>query len=225
MKECFFKYATETVVMYNFIDAFDDGCTRCTLSNNNKPILMRGNESAPIMLVGEAPGKVEEEQGAPFVGPAGELLDKILTSIDLDLEHDVLMTNACYCRPAAPDGSGRQNYTPKTEQIQICKPFTESLIRIVQPRAIIACGATALKQLSGDDSVRMKDWEGLWTCYTRFGEGRHNQDIPMFVITHPAAILHLGNGTTAQKEKKLQVWEYMKFFRDTWEKRKYEKNK
>lgn len=219
MKECFFQYATETVVMHNFVDAFEGGCDRCTLSNCNKPILMRGNPEAPIMLIGEAPGKVEEEERTPFIGPAGQLLEKIISSIDLDIDHDLLLTNAVYCRPAAPEGSGKQNYTPKKEQVELCKPFTESLIRIVKPRAIIACGRTALIQLTGKENIRMSDMEGKWDYYVE--PFRRNGDplkIPMFTMTHPAALLYLKG--EEQTKKKNEVWEYIKKFRDTWKDKK-----
>jgi DNA polymerase len=195
MKEYDFNLATSTSIMYHFLSAMEDGCSRCTLSEeNHKPIIYRGNEDAKIMLVGEAPGKVEQEEKKPFVGPAGQLLDKIMEAIG----------------------------TPKTEQLKKCKPFLENLIRIIRPNVIIACGGTALKQLSGDSSVKITEWEGKWISYKRKirfpipCRGFEIQEIPMFCMTHPAAILHKAKFPEEQKEMKLKVWKYMKLFRDTY---------
>jgi DNA polymerase len=166
------------------------------------------------MLVGEAPGQKEEEQRSPFVGPAGELLDRIMKAIGLSTERDMFITNCVLCRPASPRYSGKQNYTPKKEQLNQCWPFLEKQIQILKPKILIACGATAMKQLMGDDTQRMGPWEGKWTWYTRFGD--NNQEIPMFVMTHPAAILHKAPWPEDQRKAKIKVWKYMREFEATW---------
>ena len=221
MKDIFFKQATDTVVLHNFMSAMGSGCTRCTLSDGKcDPIVYRGNPEADILLVGEAPGKVEQEKGKPFVGPAGKLLDNIMLSIGLDTNKDMCITNSVYCRPTAPYLSGKQNYTPKQEQLEKCQPFVKSFAYIVRPKVIIACGRTALSQISGDPDIRLGEHEGLWR-YARWLPVKHNPPgaTPMFVMTHPAAILHMGKDPEAQTEKKKQVWKYMQEFRDSWKER------
>lgn len=220
MKECFFKQATETMIIYNFKKAFEYGCTRCSLSERDtQPILYKGNLDSKILLVGEAPGKVEEEQKTPFVGPAGKLLDNIMGAISLDTEKDMCLTNSLYCRPAAPENSGKQNHTPKAEQLKQCQPFLHNFIKIIRPDVIIACGRTALHQLTGNNKLKMKDHEGKWTEYIKFGNGSVGIKLPMFVMTHPAAILHMSKDIESQKKKKKEVWQYMQYFIDTWEKK------
>lgn len=212
MKDCFFKQAKETSILYNFVSAFEGGCTRCTLSNSNKPIIYRGNPESKILLIGEAPGMVEEEDGKPFVGPAGKLLDKIFSAIDIDTNEDMCISNAVYCRPAAPKGFGKQNYTPKEEQINICRDFVDNFIRIINPKYIVAAGRTAMISLMNDNTARLREWEGRWTWYTRFGE--NNQEIPMFVMTHPAALIHLRASSEKDfEEKRKQVKRYMEVFK------------
>jgi len=216
MKECFFKQATQTSVMHNFVDAFTSGCTRCTLSDSdNLPIIYKGNPESDILLIGEAPGKVEQEEGIPFVGPAGQLLEKIMTAIDIDIQKDMCISNCVYCRPVDFSNSNKQNYTPKEDQLVACYPFVENLIRIVKPKVIIACGRIALQQLTKDNSTKISTLEGKWTSYTKVNERNIDQEIPMFVMVHPAAILYIKENDK-QIEKKKQVWTYMKEFRDSW---------
>ena len=101
MKEQFYKAAMETVIYNQFCYAFEQGCSRCTLSNHGcPPIIYRGNQDSDIVLVGEAPGLVEQQEKEPFVGPAGVLLDNIFKNVvGLDTNKDMLLTNCVFCRP------------------------------------------------------------------------------------------------------------------------------
>lgn len=210
MRQEKYKQAMETMVFYNFDSAFQEGCSRCTLSNHGcSPILYRGNPEAPILLIGEAPGKVEEELKKPFVGPAGELLDKMMSAIGLSTEHDMIIMNTVFCRPTASKFSNKQNYTPRQEQIVRCWPFVEKAIQILKPSIIIACGRTALCKLIDDNTARIGQHEGLW----RFHK---SSSTPVFVMTHPAAILHKAPWPDEQAAMKRKVWDYMQKFRDTW---------
>jgi DNA polymerase len=209
MKDIFYKQAMETTVYQQFCNAFKFGCSRCTLSDHGcPPILCRGNPDSDILLVGEAPGLVEQQQMKPFVGPAGELLDKIMAAIGLSTEDDMLITNCVFCRPVARQYSGRQNYTPKKDQIVRCWPFVERIIELTKPQVIIACGRTALSQLTGDTNIRIGPWEGRWLKY--------KDEIPMFVMTHTAAILHKAPWPDEQRQMKIKVWKYMQYFGETW---------
>jgi DNA polymerase len=213
----------DTGIWYNFNAAFDCGCSRCSLSDHGcPPIVYRGNPNSDILLIGEAPGKIEQEQMKPFVGPAGELLDNIMKAIGLSTEEDMIIMNTVFCRPTAHQSSGKQNYTPKKEQIVRCWPFVEKAISLLKPKIIIACGRTALSQLTGDTSIRIGQGEGKWMSYKYLvpfpppTRGSKVEEVPMFVMTHPAAILHKAKYPEEQRTMKLKVWEYMKYFRDTY---------
>lgn len=152
-----------------------------------------GNPHAELVLVGEAPGAEEERRGEPFVGPAGETLTRILHAMGLQREQ-VYITNIVKFRPVATD-EGRQNRPPTAEEIATCLPFVRAEIQVIQPKVIVALGATASKGLLGvDDSVgriRGRFWEF--------------QGVPVMVTYHPAYLLHQNAG----KIEKRKVWEDM----------------
>jgi DNA polymerase len=109
--------------------------------------------------VGEAPGQNEDETGLPFVGKAGQLLDKILASVQLNTEHDVYICNTVKCRPPS-------NRVPTTEEMAACKPYLLEQIRLVDPKIILLTGATAVKDVTGDKRGITKirgnwlEWQG-----------------------------------------------------------------
>lgn len=224
MKECFYNYVTQTSILYNYLDVLQNNiCTKCNLGAS-KPIVYRGNLKADILLVGEGPGKTEEEVGLPFTGVSGQLLDKIFESIDLDTNKDMLLSNCIMCRPKAPEGSGRQNLTPNEEQLDACFPYVRNLIRIIKPKVIIACGRIALGELLGDRKVKMKDYEGKWITYNKeydlFGpRGEEkitiNPNIPMFAMCHPSYILRQKDFMSADEYNnfKLNIKNYMNEFK------------
>jgi uracil-DNA glycosylase family 4 len=135
-------------------------CHRCALGETRThAVVGRGNLKAPIMIIGEAPGQHEDETGLPFVGKAGQLLDKILASVKLNTEHDVYICNTVKCRPPA-------NRVPTTEEMAACKPYLLEQIRLVDPKIILLTGATAVKDLTGSKQGITKirgqwmQWEG-----------------------------------------------------------------
>jgi uracil-DNA glycosylase len=135
-------------------------CHRCGLGDTRtKVVVGRGNPKALIMVIGEAPGENEDLTGLPFVGRAGQLLDKILAAVRLDSEKDVYIANINKCRP--PD-----NREPTNEEIIACKPYLLEQIRLVNPKIILLTGATALKSLIGEKRAISKirgewiEWEG-----------------------------------------------------------------
>ncbi|MBD2774321.1 uracil-DNA glycosylase [Iningainema tapete] len=135
-------------------------CHRCELGNTRThAVVGRGNLQALIMIVGEAPGQNEDETGLPFVGRAGQLLEKILASVNFDTEKDVYIGNINKCRPP-------QNRPPTTEEIAACRPYLLEQIRLVDPKIILLTGATAVKGLTGDKRAITKirgqwiEWEG-----------------------------------------------------------------
>lgn len=135
-------------------------CHRCELGENRtNAVIGRGNFQAEIMIIGEAPGQNEDEQGLPFVGKSGQLLDKILQSVGLSSDRDVYISNAIRCRPP-------ENRTPSTQEIEACKPYLLEQIRLVDPKIILLTGATAVKALTGEKRGITKirgqwmEWEG-----------------------------------------------------------------
>jgi len=135
-------------------------CQRCELGASRlNAVVSRGNPKAPIMLVGEGPGQNEDEQGLPFVGRAGQLLEKILAAVRLDSEQDVYICNVVKCRPPG-------NRAPSLEEMAACKPYLLEQIRLVDPKIILLAGATAVKGLIKDKRAITKirgqwlDWNG-----------------------------------------------------------------
>ncbi len=135
-------------------------CHRCELGENRtNAVIGRGNPQAEIMIIGEAPGQNEDEQGLPFVGRSGQLLDKILQSVELSSDRHVYISNAIRCRPP-------ENRTPTLKEIEACKPYLLEQIRLVNPKIILLTGATAVKALTGDKRGITKirgqwmEWEG-----------------------------------------------------------------
>jgi len=113
-------------------------CKRCSLCKKVKQMVFgKGSHDAVVMLVGEAPGADEDDQGLPFVGRAGQLLDKILASAGID---DVYITNVVKCRPP-------ENRLPKKEEVEACWPYLVRQIELIKPRIIVCLGALATQQL------------------------------------------------------------------------------
>ncbi len=148
-------------------------CQKCPLgATRTKIVVERGNRQAPLMVIGEGPGQQEDEQGLPFVGKAGQLLDKILASVQLDPDRDVYICNVVKCRPPG-------NRVPTDEEMESCKPYLLEQIRLVNPKIILLTGVTAVRALTGDKRGITKI-RGTWIEW----EGRL-----MMPIFHPAYLL------------------------------------
>jgi uracil-DNA glycosylase family 4 len=118
------------------------GCTRCALAEGRTQVVFgSGDPDADLMLVGEAPGFHEDRHGAPFVGQAGELLDRLLAGIGLDRD-DVYVTNTLKCRPPG-------NRDPQPDEIAACEPHLFRQIELVRPTVVATLGNFATKLLSG----------------------------------------------------------------------------
>ena len=152
-------------------------CTRCSLCKTpGKPVPGEGNIDTDIVFIGEGPGSTEAEQGRPFVGRAGKLLDNMILSIDFKRE-DVWIGNIVKHRPP-------NNRKPTPEEMKACMPFLIRQLEIIQPKVIIALGNTALGGLTGIDGGivrRCGKWED-----THIINGRATKVLPVF---HPSALL------------------------------------
>jgi uracil-DNA glycosylase len=148
----------------------------CALKRTAKTTCFsRGSDQAKIMLIGEAPGRDEDIQGKPFVGRAGQLLDRMLASIGLD-ETCVYITNTIYWRPPG-------NRTPTPQEIEACAPFLARQIELLQPRVMVLLGGAAAKHILGVTEGIMR-LRGKWKIY-KAADG----DIPTLATLHPAYLL------------------------------------
>ena len=151
------------------LDALAQTCTHCELcplsKSRTKSVFSDGNPLADIMVIGEGPGYNEDMSGIPFVGKAGQLLTKMLKSVNLGRQEDVYITNIVKCRPP-------NNRTPLPEEMATCLPFLEQQIELIRPRIIILAGGTAarglLKTKQGITRIRGKweKWKGIWVMPT-----------------------------------------------------------
>lgn len=172
-------------------------CRACGLAQGRQHVVVsRGNPSAPLLLIGEAPGAQEDEQGRPFVGRAGQLLDRMLESVGLDSERDAYICNVIKCRP--PD-----NRRPTAVEIASCRPFLWRQIALVNPRLILLVGATALEGVLGIKGgiTRLR---GQW----RNGEGEGLEGRLLMPILHPSYLLR--NPSREQGSPKWHTWQDLK---------------
>src|SRR5262245_31171519 len=162
-----------------------DGCPLKRTAMNT--VFSDGNPAAPVMFIGEAPGADEDRIGRPFVGRAGQLLDRMLAAIGLD-RTGVLITNVIYWRPPG-------NRTPTAAEIASCLPFVLRHIALVNPKVLILCGGTAAGALlpQGQGITRLR---GRWFDLTVPGLDHPVPTLPMF---HPSFLLRA-------PERKRDAW-------------------
>ena len=116
------------------------GCRRCKLCEGRSTIVFgSGNPRAELVVIGEGPGADEDAQGLPFVGRAGQLLTKMLASVDLARE-EVYITNTVLCRPPG-------NRNPEADELAACRPFLDAKLGVIQPKVILALGSVATQAL------------------------------------------------------------------------------
>src|SRR5213595_1688652 len=139
-------------------------CTKCPhlARSRTQTVFGVGNPDAELMFVGEAPGADEDAQGEPFVGRAGQLLTKIIETMGLD-RGSVYIANILKCRPDTP-GEPTGNRKPTLEEMQTCIPFLHEQIDLIQPKVIVALGATAIAGLLGN-TAGITRLRGNWQSY------------------------------------------------------------
>jgi uracil-DNA glycosylase family 4 len=162
-----------------------EACRRCAIgSTRTHSVYGEGDPSAALMVVGEGPGETEDKLGRPFVGRAGELLDKMLGAIDLARE-DVFICNTVKCRPTLDDGRRLRNRAPEPQEMKNCRPYLDLQIDIIRPRVILALGAPAAKSFMGE-KFSITRQRGQWF------DGPN--EIPTLATFHPAYILRQTGG-------------------------------
>ena len=169
-------------------------CTKCPalVRFRTQVVFGVGNPEAELMFVGEAPGEDEDRKGEPFVGKAGQLLTKIIETMGFK-RSDVYIANVLKCRPDMPPNTPG-NRKPTSPEMRTCLPYLEKQIEIIQPRALVALGATAMEGLLGEVAP-MNRLRGRWHEF---------RDIPLMATYHPAYLLR--NQSLGEKRK---VWEDM----------------
>jgi DNA polymerase len=168
-----------------------DAVCRAHVRPGKQVVFGVGDPGAKIFFCGEAPGAEEELQGEPFVGPAGQLLNKMIQAMGLRRE-DVYIGNIMNWRPEMPTAFG--NRPPTAEEMAYCLPFLRAQIEVVDPALIVALGATAAKGLLGADNFKsLGEIRGQWKQFA----GK-----PVMVTYHPSYLLH--NDT---RRAKRAVWE------------------
>jgi DNA polymerase len=167
-----------------------DGCRRCHLGESRLHVVVsRGNPSARLMVIGEGPGAQEDEQGLPFVGRSGQLLDRMLESVGIDSNRDAYVCNIVKCRPP-------ENRKPTPLEMAACLPWLERQIALVDPGVILLAGATAVEGLLGIKGGITK-LRGQW----RRGEGGSLEGRWLMPIFHPSYLLR-----NASKERGSPKW-------------------
>lgn len=164
-------------------------CERCILCRTRKNVVFgEGCADRPIvMVIGEGPGETEDDTGRPFVGKAGQFLDKWLAAISLDRKTNAYITNIVKCRPP-------MNRDPLPDEKSACLPFLKQQIALIQPQAILCLGKPASTLMTGNMEASMGSLHGRFFFY---------DGIPMMCTYHPAAVLR-------DLSLKRPVWEDLK---------------
>jgi DNA polymerase len=162
-------------------------CTKCRLhESRTNTAFSRGNPDTELVFIGEGPGAEEDRQGLPFVGPAGQLLDKMIVAMGYQRD-DVYIANIVKCRPP-------KNRKPEPDEIAACTPYLQEQLELVGPRVMVALGATGVQGLLGT-RMGITRMRGTWKLY----RGR----VPLMPTFHPAYLLR-------SPEKKRDVWNDLK---------------
>lgn len=167
-------------------------CKKCGLCSGRINVVPgQGVENPSVLVIGEGPGEEEDKQGLPFVGPAGQLLDKMLASIMLDRHINCYIANTVKCRPP-------YNRDPKPEEAAACRSYLDAQIHILKPKMILLVGKVALRNImSLEGEISLRRYRGQIYSYN---------GIPLIVTYHPSALLR-------NADYKRPAWEDLKFFR------------
>ncbi len=172
-------------------------CATCTNSLTDTKVFGYGNESVDICVIGEGPGREECEKGIPFVGPAGQLLDRILAGVRIKRE-DCYFTNTVICR------TNQQNRTPTYNEMLNCRERLWEELSILRPKVTLLIGSPALQCIFGRDQKITKE-HGEWVTTLQ-------KPYFFFPIYHPAYIMR-SSTPGEEKRKKEEVWTDIKKFK------------
>ncbi len=176
--------------LYLTIQQFDAGALG---DGARQAVICRGNPQAKLMVIGEAPGRDEDREGKPFIGRAGQLLDRMLAAIAINSENDAYITNVVNWRPP-------KNRNPSPDEIKMCRPLLEKHIELVQPKILLLVGGISMTTLTGLTGI-MKN-HGQWQNVSIMG-----QDYPALPLYHPAFLLR-------RPELKKEAWRDLLLLRE-----------
>ena len=168
-------------------------CKKCRLSETRHNVVFDdGTPNSKLMLIGEAPGYYEDMQGKPFVGKAGQLLDRIFASVGLSREKDVYICNTVKCRPP-------ENRNPLPDEKEACLEYLQAQIDIIKPKIILLCGNVAVQSILGNAGGITKI-RGKW-----FDGGVMVHGAKLMPIFHPSYLLR--NDTREKGGPKWLMWQ------------------
>lgn len=167
--------ANDLQALRTAIAAFDGCPLKATAT---QAVFSAGLPGAPVMLIGEAPGREEDEAGAPFVGKSGQLLDRMFATIGVSRSANLYIANVVPWRPPG-------NRTPSPEEIAICLPFIRRQVALARPKVLVFCGGVAAQAMLGTSDGVMK-LRGRWSDWR--GDDLA-EPIPAIVMLHPAYLL------------------------------------
>ena len=177
-------------------------CRNCPIGYQRRnTVYGEGDPCARLMLIGEGPGETEDLLGRPFVGRAGELLEKMIGAIGLARE-EVYICNTVKCRPTLMDGDKPRNRAPEPQEMENCRPYLDEQIDIIAPAVILTLGAPAAKSFLGRD-FQISKMRGRWFVGPA--------GIALLATFHPAYVLRQG-GMSLNETKRL-VWADLKAVR------------
>lgn len=179
--------------MYETWEELEDSikaCNKCKLCSGRKNIVFGcGNKKANIMFIGEGPGADEDIQGEPFVGKAGQLMNKAFEALEIERD-DVYIANIVKCRPP-------QNRNPEKDEAKACMDYLRNQVLLINPKIIVLLGSVALKNILGDEY-------GITNARGKWIERKGIWYMPTF---HPAALLR-------DESKKIDFWKDLKLVKD-----------
>jgi DNA polymerase len=182
--------------------ALVERCRKCEIgATRRNSVYGEGDPCAALMIVGEGPGETEDRLGRPFVGRAGELLERMLLAIGLRRD-ETFICNTVKCRPTYDDGGALRNRAPTPQEMANCRPYLDEQIAILRPRAILCLGAPAAKSFLGE-KFSISRQRGLWF------DGPF--EIPLIATFHPAYLLRQTGGEL--NAVKRLVWSDLKAVR------------
>ena len=177
-------------------------CKKCALCEGRKNVVFSdGVENAKIMIIGEGPGENEDIQGLPFVGRAGQLLDKIFESVKLNRKEHLYICNIVKCRPP-------NNRAPFEEEAKACAEYLEAQIKFINPKIIVLAGAVAVKGILKKKDPKITKMRGQWID----GEGPLFEGKKLMPIFHPSYLLRHEWNTKPDSPKAL-MWQDVKEIR------------
>jgi DNA polymerase len=178
-------------------------CRGCALhAHRHRIVVDRGNPDSSIMVVSERPGENEDRTGQAFVGRAGEMLDKIFSSIGLSSNDDMLICNVVKCMPVTVRDDGTaEDRAPQAEEVKACLPFLQKQIALQRPKVILLLGAVALKHIAkAGGEFTMEEEAGKFFTLPEY------PGVQLMVLYHPAFLLR-------DPRKKKDMWEHVKRLR------------